>query len=548
VVVFWRGEDPLEVAFGFREWRRSAKDTGGIPRPRSLAEKAERLPLVSRLYGAPHIYLWGPALFSRHDVDRSRWIAFARKLRDAPAESFAGRMVARFTTPRRRALRELAEAEWPMDYLATDVAASIEAALTDRTLLDLPADTPPAEVTRRNKKAIGAALSDLVRDPATWGDGISLSMLEALRDAGIDRALLLLSDLYGESPRPDVAKRAGDLGFLLGPYDSYHSVHSPDADRDSTWETAQFDGVAYGDGRVLKADGTGHGGFLGRGFHFSPIAAWPYVEKRVTALSNQVPYAAWFVDCDATAECFDDFNPLHPATRIDDIAWRRRRLRWLEAEKGLVIGSEGGSALFADVIHFGHGVHTPYIGHLDPAFRDRKSPHFLGRYWPPDTPEQSFKPVPVPRSLVTPYFDPRVRVPLYQAAFGEELVVTHHWSFDSFKFEDIAPTRELLEVLYMVPPMYHLNRSSWPERRERILRHVAFWGPIHRRLAAAPLTGFQHLSEDRLLQRTTFRAAGGEVTITVNFAAEEHASFPPCSATVSGPIEVDQKVYRAQRQ
>lgn len=545
VVASWRGIDPLEVAMAFRDWRRSAKDRGAVPPPRPLSEKAGRLPRVSRLFGAPHFYLWGPALFSRHDVDRDRWIAFARALRDAPPESLAGRVAARVAADQRKALQELAEAERPMDHLTIDVAASIATVLTDRSLSNLPADIPLADVTRRNRATIAEALPGLVNEPATWGDGMSLPMLEALREAGIDRALLLLCDLHGRSLRPDVAARAEELGFLLGPYDSYHSVHSPDADPDDTWQTAQFDREAYESGRVLKADGTGHGGFRGKGFHFSPIAAWPHVQKRVTSLMTQVPYSAWFIDCDAAAECFDDYNPLHVASRVDDINSRRDRLRWLESEKGLVAGSEDGSVLFADVVHFGHGVHTPYIGHLDPAFRDRQSPHFLGRHWPPDTPEHAFKPASVPPSLVMPYFDPRMRIPLYQAALGDEVIVSHHWSFDSLKLEDVAASRELLEILYMVPPMYHINRASWPERRERIVRHVAFWGPIHRELATAPLIRFEWLSDDRLLQRTTFRGANGDVQITVNFGGEERANQPPYSAAVSGAMVVRQRTYQA---
>ena len=244
----------------------------------------------------------------------------------------------------------------------------------------------------------------------------------------------------------------------------------------------------------------------------------PASDNALTSVSSrQSPYSAWFVDCDATGECFDDYNPLHPATRVDDLKLRRQRLRWLENERQLVVGSEGGSALFADVIHFGHGVHTPYIGHLDPSFREPQSPYYLGRYWPPDSPDSSFKPVPVPPSLKTPYFDPTVRIPLYQAALGDELIGTHHWSFDSLKFDDVEQTRELMEILYMMPPLYHLNREAWPKRRERILQHLAFWGPLHRELATAPLTRFACLSEDRLVQRTTFQPKSGEVTITVNF-------------------------------
>ncbi|MGH9340144.1 MAG: glycoside hydrolase [Acidobacteriota bacterium] len=548
IVAVRSGTDPLEVARVFREWRRTSTNTGAIPRPRPLTEKAKELPGVSRLFGAPHIYLWGPALFSRHDVPRANWLEFARALQEAPGESLRNRIVKLFTGDQRRALRELAEAEWPMRHLTVDVAAAVEDVLANRTLLNLPAETASAEVISRNRKALAHAFADFVHPPESWGDGPSVPMLDELRDAGINRALLVLSDLYSRSPRPDVAAHANQLGYLLGPYDSYHSVHSPEADPASTWETAQFDRAAYEQGRVLSANGLGHRGFRGKGYHFSPLAAWPYVQERVNRIISDTPYSAWFIDCDATAESFDDYSPGHEATRVDDVDARRRRLHWLESEHELIVGSEGGSVLFADATHFGHGTHTPYIGHLDAAFRDRESPYFLGSYWPPDTPENAFKAVPVPPSLVTPYFDPTVRVPLYRAALGDEVIVSHHWSFDSLKFDNVATTRELFEILYMVPPMYHLNRETWPKRRDRILQHLAFWAPLHRDLASAPLIRFEWLSEDRLVQRTAFRLNHGDVTITVNFGTRWQGGYPPYSATVSGRQAAGaQRVYRAQQ-
>ena len=544
LVAQWAGPEPLEIARVFREWRERAKDTGAVPPARSLAQKAAELPSVSRLFGAPHIYLWGPAMFSRHDVPRNKWVPLAKALRDAPDDSEAARLGASFSSDQRRSRGELAGAEWPMNYLVLDVAQAIDAAMASRGLLGLKETTALPEVTGRNRALIVRALAPFANPPETWGDGLSITLLNNLHDAGIDRALLLLSDLYAKAVRPDVAARAGELGYLLGPYDSYHSVHSPGAPEDQTWETAQFDETASTDGRVLRIDGQGHGGFRGRGYHLAPSAAWPYVERRVDSVLRLNPYSAWFVDCDATAECFDDYHPLHPATRVDDINARRRRLRWLETEKRLVVGSEDGSVLFADVIHLGHGVQTPYLGHLDPAFRDQDSPHFLGRRWPPDSPEQSFKPVPVPPSLRWPYFDPRARLPLYQAALGDQVVVSHHWSFDSFKFSDLAADRELMEILYLVPPLYHLNRETWPQRKNRITRHFSFWSPLHRQLATAPLTRFECLTKDRLVQRTTFRHPAGDVTLTVNFSTDPRSGLPPRSATVGGPVDVTQKLYQ----
>jgi hypothetical protein len=104
----------------------------------------------------------------------------------------------------------------------------------------------------------------------------------------------------------------------------------------------------------------------------------------------------------------------------------------------------------------------------------------------------------------------------------------------------------LLDILHMVPPLYHLNRETWPGRRERILRHLAFWGPLHRELASCPLTQLEWLTADRMVQRTTFQTTHGAVTITVNFGRDTQAGCPPYSAVVDGALAVSQRACRAR--
>lgn len=527
VLAQWTGPEPLAIARVFRQWRSSSDELGVVPRPKSLRAKIDERPEVARLLGASHFYLWGNARFSRHDVRRDRWCAFAKAIVQAPGKSPLGRLHASFSDEVREATQQLAASEWPEQWRTRQVAGAIDAALGG------PA---PDELVQALRGFDG------VRPPATWGDGISQSMLDSLQDAGVDRAVLLTSDLYRDGIRADVAEQARRLGYLFGPYDSYHSVHRPGSPADATWETAQFDHEAFEQGRVIGADGVGNSGFKGRGFHFAPAAAWPYVQERVGGMCAAAPFSTWFVDCDATGQCFEDYRPERPATRGDDLRLRRERLTWLADQHELVVGSEGGSVLFADVVDFGHGVDTPYVGHLDPALRDRDSEYFLGRHWPPDAPEQSFAPVPIVPSLRSPYFDPRRRVPLYRAAIGDELVTSHHWSFDSLKLSDVAGDRELLELLVMTPPMYHVSRGTFANRRATIARHHAFFGPVHRVLATAPLTRFEHLSPDRLLQRATYRVDADRVTVTVNFATDERAGHPARSVTVGG-LELDQPVY-----
>lgn len=545
LVIKWTDAQPLSIAKEFRKWRKGASNIGAIPRPRNLETKAKVHPMVERLYGAPHFYLWGPAGFSRHDVTHRQWISFAKGILHAKPGTAVHQLVTRFSKAERNALLELAKAEWPANYLTVAIAGAIDRSLQGPVLTGNP-EADPILAYQRNRQALFDALGSGLASPTRWGDGLSIPLLEAIKDAGLDRALLVLSDLYGEAVRPEVVQRADELGFLIGPYDSYHSVHAPDALPDDTWETAQFDRTAFEIGRVVKEQGRKQGGFKGRGFHFSPQAAWPYVKERVSSIHQRNHYTGWFIDCDATGECFDDYHPQHPANRVKDVHFRRDRLKWLEQDRGMLVGSEGGSVLFADVIHFGHGPHTPYIGHLHPGFRDRNSPHFLGRHWPPDSPEQSFKPVSLPDALKSPYFDPTVRIPLYQAALGDELLATHHWSFDSMKLSNVAGIRALLEILYAVSPMYHMNREMWPKRKDAILHHVSFWGPLHRAVAELEMTHFEWLSEDRLIQRTTFGSGAKEIKVTVNFGENKWHQIHPLSAQVSGINELAGKIYRVR--
>ena len=542
LVVQWTDSQPLSVAGVFREWRKSAKKTGPIPRPRSLIEKGESLKQVEQLFGAAHFYLWGPSGFSRHDVDRRNWIPFAKALSAAAGDSYGYRLRSSFSSDEQKALGDLAAAEFPLKYLTISVAHAIDRSLSNPALSGNGTDGEGA-IVERNRSSLVSEFGSYLRPVRSWGDGLSLSLLNAMHEAGIERALLVMSDLYRDSVRPEAVARSRQLGYPIGPYDSYHSVHSPDALPDDTWSTAQFDVAAFEKGRVVKEAGRRQGGFKGRGYHLSPQAAWPYVQKRVKDVQLNNRYSAWFIDCDATAECFDDYSPLHSATRVDDMVLRRHRLAWLENDQRLLVGSEGGSILFSDVIHFGHGVHTPYIGHLAPAFRNRESPHFLGRHWPPDSPEQSFKAVPLPSHLKTPYFDPLLRIPLYQAVLGDELVSTHHWSFDSLKLSDVESTRALLEILYGVPPMYHLNREMWPKRKEKILRHLSFWAPLHKVIAPAALVDFEWLTEDRLVQRTSYQINHQRVSVTVNFGQREHLGLPGVSAKVRGIASLKGRIY-----
>ena len=276
----------------------------------------------------------------------------------------------------------------------------------------------------------------------------------------------------------------------------------------------------------------------------SPLAARPAVEQRVTALMHEFRCNSWFIDCDAAGELYDDYSPRHPATQLADMAARLARMAWIRDTFTAVIGSEGGSAYAAGTIHFAHGMMTPVIGWGDPALSERSSPYYLGGYYPADAPAVFFAQVAMKEEHRRIYADPRFRLPLYETVFHDAVVATHQWGYGSLKFADPGRTRELLELLYGVPPLYHLNRDEWARRRPLITAHYAFFSPLHRRLGLLPMSDFQWLSADHMLQRTVF---GDGTELIANFSADPAAhdgvAVPGHSIAVRIPGAAAASVY-----
>ena len=495
-----------------------------------MAKKIEQTPNAKRLLGAAMIYVWGDSLLSRYDV--LKWQPFCTALEsDTPVSKYT---FAKLSEEARTQVHLIATTQWPGDYAQNTVAIELNALLekdefydpaifTDVPLNDeLHAlvgrhDLQASEIARRNGLLLSAAFPGVFADYATWGDGVSTKMLDQLHDAKLDRLCITTGDLNSASLKPQVAARANELGYLLGPYDSYDSVHRPGAS--DSWETAQFDQNLYDTGAIIKKDGTPRYGFMKKGFHLSSIAARPYLEKRVNALMAAVPFTSWFMDCDAFGDLDDDYSPLHPATQAQDAQAKCDRMKWISQAHGAVIGSEGGSAVCRGAIHFAHGMMTPVIGWGDKDLTSKDSPYYLGGYWPPDAPTVFMKPVTLKPYYQKFFFDPRYRLPLYETVFHDSVVATHHWSAASYKFKDQAQTVELLELLYDVSPMYHLNLAEFKKLRERITSHYDFFSPLHRELGLVALTKFEWLTPDRMVQQSDF---GDKTRMIANFSDDTY--------------------------
>ena len=303
---------------------------------KTLEQKAAENPDIRKLYGAPFIYLWGEFLISPDDID---WKAF-RQAADSPLtvylSSFAGSQEngSEFTA----ALEEIKKQDYVAEYQKNTVCSYLSQLLKRGDFWDpavftqhSPAMTQllakgyenltETEKIQVKKEALAVNWPEIFTDAKQWTDSGTTELLQGLKESGIDRAWIGLNSWEQAYAKPELVEKAAAQGYLIGSYDSYHSIHEPGKEQ---WITAQFEDTAlYEKATVTDKNGEKVGGFQNVGRKLNPVLAFPAVEARMEdIMSNSLPFNSWFIDCDANGEIYDDYSPSNHATQEEDLAAR----------------------------------------------------------------------------------------------------------------------------------------------------------------------------------------------------------------------------------
>ena len=497
---------------------------------KTLEEKAADNPNVRKLYGAPHIYFWSNGLIAQKNIhweklqaswtSNERLFAWVVQLLKNYDEKDAA-------TEFNQVWQECKKQHKINVYQEKIITGALNKVLSMRELYNAdvfsyPGASPSSyslseqQVYVLNKILLKGALKEAIDNPELWGKE-DVAVLDDMYKSGITRAWIGLPDWADGLMNPLLVEKANQLGYLVGPYDSYHSIHQQE---DRSWRTNWFpDSSLFNNATVTNASGRKIVGFLGRGRQLNPTLALPFVKQRVAnILNDNIPYNSWFVDCDAYGEVFDDYSPNHITTQEEDFRARLTRMEYIGKETKMVVGSEGGNDFTSCSLAFAQGMDMPVFNWNDPNLRkNTNSPYYLGGYWAPagKVPPIYAKPVPIKPLYQRVYVDPVYSLPLFRLVYNDAVITTPHWEFGSLKLKDEVSTRMLSELLYNTPPLYHLDQGEWKQNRKRMVDHVKVWSQLHRKAVTLPMTAFNILSDDRMVQQTVF---GDKLKVTVNFS------------------------------
>ncbi|RON58811.1 glycoside hydrolase [Pseudomonas frederiksbergensis] len=490
--------DPLAGAKRYRQW---LIDNGQYE---SLNDKLLKTPDAKKLLGASHVYLWGNDLLGPDDV-RS-WPALLKLLRGPGA--LASELRDSFDAETRQILNR---AQPPLDrYQQTTLLRSLNGALNQKARSGWQAVAEPdmqklADGYGRLRTEVAKAFAEaLTPTPERWGSTLSRRTFEQLQAAGLSRLWLGLGEGWeGGLWHPEAVRQGVAAGYLVAPYDSYETALTTTENPD--WTTAHLGSRANLECAIVLNSGVFKSGFQQSGHYTDPRCVRPLLEARIRAVQAKAGFNSWFLDAYATGMVFDSYRPGASMTQAQNAEGNIDASRWVNETLQLPAGSEDGNATTARGVLFAHGMQTPVIGWGDPDMsKNPKSPYYLGRWFPNERPQVFFKTVPLKEPYRTVHFAPQTRLPLYQAVFHGSVITTHHWLFDSLKLSNVRAENELMQLLYNVPPLYHLSADTLQQRLPVIARQDDFFRPLHERLATEAMTDFRWLTEDRLVQQTTF--------------------------------------------
>lgn len=490
----------------------------------SLNEKVKANSQTKKLLGAFHIYIWGGKILE--SVNVISWPRFLARLSSAKGNDYVARVAATLPQKTHKMLSIISkEKRKPYIYekreiveaVSEGIAAtpSVVGAKNQGSLPNLLNESK--EIQKKREVFASSFPSSTLEEPKDWGDGVSPWIIRKLKESGINAAWLGLEAFQDGLNHIEFIQEAKRNGFLVGAYDSYHSMHDPE---NIGWQTADLGEKAYKEARIVKSDGKESKGFLGKGFHVNSKYIRPIFENR-TSSQLSLGFNSWFIDCDGAGELFSHYGKHHPMRQIDDLNERIDRLKWLESKHGVVVGTEGARSYSVAGANFAHGTLTPpFTYSFKPIFQDKKSKYHIGGWYPGEDPQVMFKNVQIPEEQKRLFYDPKVQIPLFERAFHDQIVATHHWEIGTLKFSNAQEENILREILYGVPPLLHLNRREWQKHGKVIARYFEAVSQYLPNIATEELRDFSYLTANKLVQKTTFL---GGFEVVANFS--DQASY-----------------------
>ncbi len=336
-----------------------------------------------------------------------------------------------------------------------------------------------------------------------------LETADKLYKSGIRNAMI---GIFFESDSKYTEQLYKKYGYICTQYDNYNDVLNPQLLKiipnnrvkrcDYTFRRMRD----YPDGVQINSDGSQAKAWALKGFDgemhdqntLCPLVAKKRMIDEIPQVLAQYPfYKGRFVDVygGGLGECFSE---KHPLTKEECLKVKNEAFFEI-GKMGLITGTEDG---FEDIINnlvYTEGMHSPVYFRIDDS--GRKHAHMLNAYDAAHTKKHML--------------NPRCRVPLWHLVYHECILTLPYWGDSTESALELTNEKILFACLYGCTPLYSFFLKDFDALFDSITESYKKITKITGKTAGFPMTDFEILTDDYMIQRSTF---GDKYRVTVDFS------------------------------
>lgn len=339
-----------------------------------------------------------------------------------------------------------------------------------------------------------------------------LDVADGLHRDGVDRAMF---GIFFDEDAAYVPALYEKYGYIATQYDNYDDSldaalleHVP-SNRVRNCDYTRRRMIDHPDGLLRDEKGNIVPAWAIRGFDGTmrplskvcPRVAARRIREEIPEILKKYPaYRGRFLDVfgGGVRDCY---HPDHPLTKCECIDIKREAFSYLRRDLSLVTGTEDGFDGILDGLVYSEGMHSPI--HLRPKDSGR---HYVDRY-------DAERETQTERHMLSP----ACRVPLWHLTYHDCLISFPYWGDSTASSHRLVRQRILFACLYGCPPLYSFSARDFEAVRKDVVESYHVIRTVTEKVALLPMTDFEILSEDDMLQRTVF---GDKYEVIVNFSEQ----------------------------
>ncbi len=355
-----------------------------------------------------------------------------------------------------------------------------------------------------------------------WDKARETDFAKNLKEAGIDKALLLWDPNHLPYPEEEYDRYLGRLGYAAGGYDLFSDTH-PDSDavnlelEEMPLKRNVFPGLFQWI-TSKKQDGTTYSNEFGT--YVCPEAVRPEISRRIEKELSIYPHETCFIDvyqANGIYECYDQEHPLSRKQYTEAII---KNYRLLEDSYNLFIGSEFGADFANAHCVYAHGMMTLQRTWFGSEADQAGTVYYKGDWNDNPRPSIMLSTRTASGTYLKYSVNEYTRVPLYELVYHDAVVTSWRWEDCNHHCPEIWWKKDLFNILYGTAPLWSLDQEIWDRFRVTFAESYRRICPWLQQICYDELVSHRFVSKDRKIQETVFSSGKRAV---VNFGDEPYS-------------------------